>query len=179
MKRFGELYTVVIAAASTIFVPMLLIGVTVSYAQQATSRPASEVYPLAMACFGVTAALAGVCFTMAPHPDQFGPVRYAGEKFLHSSLLLIQSLLALFVRDHLLDSQWALSHPAAAAVGAAILGTAVWLILAAGAFCWNWGFESLNDEMWKGWRNRLAKAPTTHGVSTPTSKAGTGTGSAA
>lgn len=59
-------YPVLYAKASTVIAAPILFITTVVYIQRAVNQPAAEIFPLAMTAFGVTAALSGICFTMAP-----------------------------------------------------------------------------------------------------------------
>jgi len=113
MKReFPALY-----AAVSIWIATPLLGFwTVFYAQRAVTQTANEVYPTGMAAFGVTAALSAICFSMVPVCDNPPTPQYAGEKFLHSSLLLVQTLLVLYVRDAASAYPWVQAHSSVAAI---------------------------------------------------------------
>lgn len=144
--------------ASTAVLYPLLAGTTIAYVHGAITRPAGDVYPLGMAAFGVTAALSGVCFAMAPVDKSAAPILYAGEKFLHASLLLVQTLLALYMKDSLAAAAWIEKLPTIGAIISAGLGAAILLIATAAAWSWNWGFEEANKYLWQRWRDRVGDA---------------------
>ena len=96
-------YPILFSKASTaIAIPVILIT-TSFYITHAITLQAVEVFPMAITAFGITAALSGVCFTMAPVKNEDLSVRYAGEKFLHSSLLLIQSVIVVYAKESMLS----------------------------------------------------------------------------
>src|SRR5438128_10684276 len=93
------------AAASTIIATPLIIVVAVLYVAKAVTRPVSDLYPFGLSAVGITAALSSLCLSaIAPVGKVTTPaiLRYSGEKFLHSSLLLVQVLFIAFARDSLL-----------------------------------------------------------------------------
>lgn len=152
MKReFPVLYK---AASVWIATPLLGLS-TLFYAQRAITQTASEVYPVGMAAFGVTAALSAICFTMVPACDNPPTARYAGEKFLHSSLLLIQSLLILYVRDAAVAFDWVRTHPPVVANITGVAAAVLSLVTAAAAWTWYHGFSELNAVLWKNWERRI------------------------
>src|ERR1017187_7932940 len=103
-------FPVIWAKASLWIASPLILLVTVLHISQATSRSASDVYAVGMTAFGVTAALAGICFTVPKEVEGSSDTHYAGEKFLHSALLLIQSLMIIYVREAVTASAWGHAH---------------------------------------------------------------------
>lgn len=143
------------------------------YAQRAIAYPASEVYTVGMAAFGVTAGLSAVCFAMAVAPAAVPASTYAGEKFLHSSILLVQTMLVVFVRDAILQLQFVRDHSFIAGQARGLF--AVILVFVAIAAVWTWyhGFSELNAGLWKNWERRIRehneksrKAPVIDGADT-------------
>ena len=84
---------------------------TIIYIQHAVSQPATNAFPMGLSAFGVTAALSGISFSMARACENPATAKYAGEKFLHSSILLSQTLLALYIRDTVVESDWIKTWP--------------------------------------------------------------------
>ena len=84
----------------------LLFLCTIVYIQHSFDQPAAKMLPIGLSAFGVTAALSGICFSMARVIDNPHTAKYAGEKFLHSAILLIQSLFLLYLRDAAIESAW-------------------------------------------------------------------------
>ena len=109
-------FPVLFAKASTWIATPLLGLVTINYALRVINQRGSEVYPVGVAAFGVTAALSGLCFAVAAVPESLNAARYAGEKFLHSSLLLIQTVMIVFLKEALSNSAWWMSHQTLSAI---------------------------------------------------------------
>jgi hypothetical protein len=138
----------------------LLFAVGFTYVSRITKQPTSEVYPLCMAAFGVTAALAAICFTVPSTGEGFQPTRYAGEKFLHSAVLLIQTLMTVYVKTALTQSLWWQGHAGMNSVAHGILTALSILLSGAATFAWYFGLEALNDELWSNWYRRLREMET-------------------
>ena len=136
--------------------PLILL-VTVLYVLQAISRSAADVYAVGMTAFGMTAALAGICFTVPKEADGSSDTHYAGEKFLHSALLLIQSLMIIYVKEVVTASAWGHAHPGISNCSKAVLEAVLSLVSTAAAFCWFWGFEVVNSRLWENWAQRMGR----------------------
>ena len=142
MKReFPVLYE-----KGSVWIAIPLLGLaTMFYAQRAIIGPALEIYSTGMAAFGVTAGLSAVCFQMATtSAGSSSPSVYAGEKFLHSSLLLLQTLLVVYVREAVLVSQFATAHPSLSWQVRGLAAAVLSLLAAAVAWTWYHGFSELN-----------------------------------
>jgi hypothetical protein len=94
-REFPKLYAL---ASGWVATPLLYIC-TLVYLQNAIFQPAASTFPIGLSAFGVTAALSGICFSMARACENPGTAKYAGEKFLHSAILLIQGLFLIYLRD--------------------------------------------------------------------------------
>ncbi len=149
--EFPALYAKV---STTIATPLLAITMLL-YVQRVITKPAAEVYPVGMAAFGITAALSGIGFTMAPSSADSSTIHYAGEKFLHSSLLLIQSLFVVYIKDSLVNSEWVRTNGTAMMLLAWLAGGITLLVASAAAWSWYYGFAGLNAELWKNWERRI------------------------
>lgn len=151
MKReFPVFYKV---ASVSIAMPIIYFA-AIFYLQRGISEPANTAFPLGITAVGISLGLAASCFAMSPiglNTDG----QYAGEKFLHSSLLLIQILFLLYVRDSLTELDWIKTNGlivetikiAANGLFALIAGTA--------AVCWSFGFSQLNEVLWHNWKRRI------------------------
>jgi len=109
-------------------------------------------FPLGLSIFGITAALSSMSFSMARAGDNEAIAKYAGEKFLHSAILLIQCLLVLYIRDTVVEIElfrdWSYLFITIKGATTAIVG-----LLAAVA--WFYGYEELNQVLWEKWRRRI------------------------
>lgn len=133
----------------------LLLFVTMLYIQKALVLPATDVYGVGTTAFGVTVALAGVCFTMPGGVSGSPSIYHAGEKFLHSSLLLIQGLMLIYIKGAVADSAW--GHTLIASCCRFVIGGLFMFVSSAAAFCWFWGFEAVNSSLWGNWELRMLK----------------------
>jgi len=150
-KEFPVLY----AKGSMLVATPLLGLVAYSYVAHAISQPASAVYGIGIASFGVSAALSAICFTVS-EPVQGSPdFRYAGEKFLHSSVLLIQTMMLIYLRDLLTASSWLDSHLWLGALAKALPVFLLPLLSGAAAVTWYHGFDALNSRLWRNWERRM------------------------
>lgn len=83
----------------------LIIGVAILYMGKFVMRPASELYGFGLSALGITAGLAAICLqAVSPvlSDHTLSVLRYSGEKFLHSCLLMTQVLIIAFARDTIL-----------------------------------------------------------------------------
>jgi hypothetical protein len=65
------------------------------YVTDLLRQPVERFASIGISAFAILAGLAAVCYSMIPtlHPDKDrGQPQYAGEKFLHSSILILQTL---------------------------------------------------------------------------------------
>lgn len=126
-----------------------------SYVQRAIEFPASDVYAVGIAAFGVTTVLSAVCFAMAVAPSSVPTSTFAGEKLLHSSILLVQTLLLVFVRDEILQLQFVRNHSFFAGLARTIITVILFTIAFGAVWTWHSGFSALNEVLWKNWERRI------------------------
>jgi hypothetical protein len=121
------------------------------YVQRILSEPADRVIPLALTAIATIAALSALCFSYVPcisdEVDKNSGL-YAGEKFLHSTLLMIQTLFLKYVADQLLaidsikEILW-LQMTISITVGVLLFGIGGYAVTMAAL-----GFDSLNKTLW-------------------------------
>ncbi len=136
----------------------IIIVVSVVYMHSFVYAPYSKSYEFALSAIGISAALSAICLSaMLPiEADKTLLVfRYAGEKFLHSCLLLIQALIIAFARDNILLWDWFVPFDGLRRAVELIANTAGLFVTATAAFCWYWAFEGLNRKLWANWRQRI------------------------
>ena len=146
------------AKVSTFVATPLIIVVALLYMQKFISMPASESYGFGLSAVGITAALSAICFSAAsPIGTATTPsvVRWAGEHFLHSCLLLIQLLILAFARDNILAWEWVTPYDGLKHAVEVIANTAGVFVASTAAWCWYWAFDELNKELWANWRQRI------------------------
>lgn len=131
---------------------------TIIYAQDAVNQPASRMFPIGLAIFGMTAALSGVSFSMARAYDNVASVdtaKYAGEKFLHSAILLVQGLLLLYIRDTAVENEWVKIGPHLVSAIKVVTNSLASLVTAGASWAWFHGYAELNKILWENWRRRI------------------------
>jgi hypothetical protein len=120
------------------------------YVSVAIQKPFNDFVELCFSSIGLTLALSALCGQIASvtnKEDKFHTVlTYAGEKFLHSSLLLTQTSVLMFVKDYLVNSG-SISVTIKKSVSLLSNGTAG-LCAAQAALLWHWGFSALNSALW-------------------------------
>jgi hypothetical protein len=147
-----------IAAFLSTAVGFIIIGAAaLLYAQQLMIMPVKEFAPIGLSACASIGGLAGLCFGFARScttPEERDVPLYAGEKFFHSVLLIIQTLFLKFAEDGLLavgcvsSSKW---------ISGAVRGTAtviMFVVLMYGVYFAIYGFEALNDFLWKRYKKR-------------------------
>lgn len=125
------------------------------YVWRATEYPASEIYAVGMSAFGVTVALSAVCFAIAVAPTAVPISTYAGEKFLHSSILIVQTLLVVSVRDAVLKMTFVRDHGVLMTQVKGVTAVIVMFVATAAVWTWYHGFSELNAALWKNWEQRV------------------------
>ena len=85
--------------------PLILFSAII-YAQRVIVNPASQIVTHCLSIVGVTLAFSAICAQLASVVDKEYKVSwvftFAAEQFLHSALLLIQTLFIAFTRDSLI-----------------------------------------------------------------------------
>ncbi len=159
--EYPELY-----AKASMLVATPLIGlVAIFYVASAISQPASEVYGIGMAAFGVTAGLSAICFNVHETVHGASKFWYAGEKFLHSSMLLVQTMMLVYLDDFLVGSTWLSNHLWLGTLLRMLPRLLLSFISGAAAITWYLGFDVLDSLLWQNWRKRVEdiNEPAIHG----------------
>ena len=146
------------AKASTLVATPLIIVVALLYMGKIVGKPASEIYGFGLSAVGIAAALAAICLSAGlpvGTTTTLPVLRYAGEKYLHSCLLLIQVLFLAFARDSVLTWEWVARYDSLKRAVEALANTAGVFVAATAAWCWYWAFADLNKELWANWRHRI------------------------
>ncbi len=129
------------------------------YVQRIFSEPAEKVTTLALTAIAIIAALSALCFSYVPcisdEVDRNSGL-YAGDKFLHSTLLVIQTLFLKFVADQALSFDSIKSIVWLKITISIIAGT---LLIGIGGFAVTMAalrFNDLNKTLWSRYE-KLAK----------------------
>ena len=150
-REFPKLY-----ALASVWVATPLLGIcTMVYIQNAMFQPAASTFQTGLSAFGVTAVLSGISFSMARACENPATAKYAGEKFLHSSILLIQGLFVIYLRDAVSESDVLKPHPYLVFTLRAFAVGLLSLLTAVAAWTWYHGFSELNEFLWKNWEENI------------------------
>jgi hypothetical protein len=145
-----------IFAIVSMWIATPLLGLcTIVYVQNALTQPVTDTFPIGLSAFGVTAALSGISFSMVKAYENPATARYAGEKFLHSSILLIQSLIILYLRDTAIDSEWIKTWPHLLLPIKMFASGILSLVTIVAAATWYYGYSELNVFLWKRWEQNI------------------------
>lgn len=151
-KEFPAIYAL---ASKIIAIPAVSI-ITILFISKAITFPPSNIFSMSITVFGVTVALSGVCFSMVSSaPDHTKDIKFAGEKFLHSSILLIQAIILIYARNALVHSTHINQYVMAKNIIYRIFQLVIMIISTTSAFTWLQGFSAINDVLWKRWKLRI------------------------
>jgi hypothetical protein len=162
-KRFNKIKAAIVSNLKAIYLLLEMVTVLIvqivgyfifaasawTYVNRLMEQAGGQVFTIGIAAFGLIATLSGLCYRMAPtvtDEDEKRHVLYSGEKFLHSSVLLIQTIFLKYVKDATPPQ----ASPTWFNRGFNIVFIVILFLLTAfavGAFLY--GFESLNDVLWK------------------------------
>jgi hypothetical protein len=143
------------AVISRLIATPVIMFVSVLYVIGALFRPAADVYPVGFTILGTTAALSAICLTAPESVEGFVNVRWAGEKLLHATLLVIQTVMLLFIKSAMKSSPWLTAHPSVVSVGSWVIGVLFVLIAWVATITWFEAFRGLNSQLWHNMQCRL------------------------
>ena len=136
---------------------MLIIITGMIYIMRQLRAPFSEFSKLGLSVIGILAVLSGLCFSYASHikhdNTMWGP-SYAGEKFLHSTILTVQVLVLCFAFEYISKSPWFAHHDMVKRILHIIIDFSRFIISVSAFFCISWGYEAINDNLWDRWKER-------------------------
>lgn len=145
------------AIASKYIATPLIAFTTIFLSTSVFRFPAQEVYPMVFSAFGITIALSGICFTVPTSPSDEYNFKYAGEKFLHSSLLLIQLIAILYVKTEIIKFSFIKTNLILMGISNSVFSMTFTFISAVALWSFYYGFEVLNDDLWGKYKKRIEK----------------------
>jgi hypothetical protein len=148
-------YPILWAKISMIIAVPIVAITLIFYVSYAFTRTSSDLYSMALTAFGTTAILSSVCFGMASTNTDDSLFRYAGEKFLHSSLLIIQSIIVLYAKNAILNITVITIPITIKKVIISVFGIVIMFVSSMASITWLHGFEILNKELWKKYKKRI------------------------
>jgi len=128
------------------------------YTIELINESSTIVLTLGLSAFGILGVLSAICFTFVPclnEDNEKKETLYAGEKFLHSCLLIIQSIFFKYASEHILafnylhNISWLLNITKFISylLLLTLVGYALWFSL--------YGFEAINNFLWDRYENRV------------------------
>jgi len=136
---------------------IIIVSTALMYMNQFIRQPLNEVFTIGLSAFALIAALSGLCYAFAPclptEEEKHAPL-YAGEKFLHSCLLLLQVVLLKYAKDSALSFKWIQDRTllnSSLSILSDVLLVAIGCL--ATYFC-IFGFEAINTFLWKRYEFR-------------------------
>lgn len=138
-----------------------IIGISgIFYIQRIVSEPLDRVTTIAMSAIGIIGVLSATCYQAVPcfnNDDNREEVLYAAEKFLHSALLIIQTLFLKFALDQILSIEFVGNTTWLKKISFASFSFLIFGIGSFALFFACYGFDSLNRFLWKQYELRMKK----------------------
>jgi len=147
----------IMAQLSSVLGHMILVLAALSYVGELIQKPFEQVATIGLGAFAMIGALSGLCFAMAPiltTKKSKDLVLYSGEKFFHSTILILQSVALKWASEAALSKPYMRSYPVAELTltfGSHILVSSVSII---GTYFLLYGFETVNDLLWERFLSR-------------------------
>jgi hypothetical protein len=137
----------------------LILGMTGTfYAIQLINESSSKVLTLGLSAFGILGILSAICFTLVPCLDKDDEKEYplfAGEKFLHSCLFIIQSIFVKYASEQIIALQFLKNIPLLLIAINLIINTILIIVISYATYFSFFGFEALNEFLWNRCEKRL------------------------
>jgi hypothetical protein len=130
------------------------------YASQFIRESITNVFPIGLSAFGILGVLSATCFTLVPcldKEDDKPQALYAGEKFLHSCLLIIQSIFVKYASEQIVSLQFVKNVPWLLSTINIITILILVTVISYATYFSLFGFEALNDFLWNRYEKRLKK----------------------
>ena len=128
------------------------------YALRIITSDSSEIYTIGISGLFIFAAISALCFAFQPMvrlEDEKKNIIYAGEKFFHATLLIIQTILVKYSYNQIIiilnpEKQKILFY-----LTDGIFYIIVFICCSFAVYFSIFGFERLNDLLWKRYLNRI------------------------
>lgn len=128
-----------------------------SYVSGLIQQPFEKVSFACLSAFALLAAISGLCFAMAQvmgKDDDKAPVLYSGEKLLHSTVLILETIVLKYASETVLSFSFVKSHEiVSSSISWVSYGLLVIISLYATYFLL-YGFEALHDFLWSRFQVR-------------------------
>lgn len=120
-------------------------------------QPISVMASVGLSAFALVAAVSGLCFAMASVLEKENgksTAIYSGEKLLHSSVLILQTVVLKYALDTFLASKFMKSHDMMASIISIGTQALLTIIGSYAAYFSLYGFEALHDFLWDRFHHR-------------------------
>lgn len=122
-----------------------------AYLSELIRQPFEKVSTAGLSAFALVAAVSGLCFAMAQVlviEDDKAKALYSGEKLLHSSVLILETIVLKYASNAALSSSFVKSYEALTTTTIWISDALIMIISLYAANFFLFGFESLHDFLW-------------------------------
>ena len=131
------------------------------YCVSLVTQSVEKVTIIGLTVFGIFAGLSALCFgfvSILEDVNDKSEVTYAGEKYLHSSLLLVQTIFLKYVEQSILSLSFIKTIPFVSVSVAFIIGICLFGSLVYSTYFCLYATKSLNDYLWKRYEVRRQKS---------------------
>lgn len=131
------------------------------YCVSLISESVEKITLVGLTVFGIIAGLSALCFgfvSVLKDSEEKSEPTYAGEKYLHSSLLLAQTIFLKYVEQSVLSLSFIKSIPLVYKSSQFFLGICLFGSLVYATYFCLYATNSLNDFLWKRYEIRLQKS---------------------
>jgi len=114
-------------------------------------QPIEKMANIGLSAFALVAAVSGLCFAMAAileNDNGKSTAIYAGEKLLHSTVLILQTIVLKYALDTLMSSDFMKSHETLTSITSIVSHVFLSIVSSYAAYFSLYGFEALHDFLW-------------------------------
>lgn len=135
---------------------MVIFVGAIIYMNQLITLPSDKLYTIGISIFGIAVALSGLCFSMTTHltEDKKEAPIYAGEKFFHSGLLVIQTVFLKYISDNIQASNIFKNMTWLQGIVTMVLLLTISFTFFYATSFFLYGFKSLNNFLWQRMKER-------------------------
>ena len=130
----------------------LIFGSSVlTYVSVLIKQPFEKMSTVGLSAFALVAAVSGLCFSMASvleKENDKSTAIYSGEKFLHSTVLILETIVLKYASDTLLASQFMKAHELFSTIISWAAFALLLIISSYATYFYLYGFEALHDFLW-------------------------------
>lgn len=130
---------------------IIFAGSVLTYVIALLKQPIDKMATVGLSAFALVAAASGLCFAMASvleKNNDKATVIYSGEKLLHSTVLILETIVLKYASDTFLSSHFMKSHEIFSSIISWLSYVLLTIISSYAAYFSLYGFEALHDFLW-------------------------------